>query len=181
MHPRVAELMAYLDQQRIALETAVAAIPAADLTRAPEPGRWSVAQVLEHLVLIERNLATLFRRWLTEHRRNGLAGEEDSRAILPRIDIARTLDRSRRITTGASMEPTGQLAVPDAWPALDRARHELTEALAIGDGLALSEIVRPHPALGPLNMYEWIAFVGSHMARHTAQIREIADTLRASE
>jgi hypothetical protein len=42
-----------------------------------------------------------------------------------------------------------------------------------GDGYALGEIVHPHPALGPLDMYGWMAFCGAHAARHAAQIREI--------
>jgi hypothetical protein len=39
----------------------------------------------------------------------------------------------------------------------------------------------PHPRFGPLTGYQWIAFSGAHEARHAAQIREIAEQLRASE
>ncbi len=49
---------------------------------------------------------------------------------------------------------------------------------AKGDGLALQEIVYPHPWLGPLNAYEWIAFIAAHMARHTEQIREVSVQLK---
>ena len=33
---------------------------------------------------------------------------------------------------------------------------------------------QPHPVLGPINIYQWALFVGSHEARHALQIREIA-------
>jgi hypothetical protein len=45
------------------------------------------------------------------------------------------------------------------------------------DGLALSEIVQPHPVLGPINLYQWIAFVGAHEARHAAQVMELRELL----
>jgi hypothetical protein len=48
------------------------------------------------------------------------------------------------------------------------------------DGLALSQVGFPHPALGTLNLYQWLLFSAGHHARHAAQIREIATQL-ASE
>jgi hypothetical protein len=39
----------------------------------------------------------------------------------------------------------------------------------------------PHPAFGPLNLYQWLAFIGAHEARHLAQIeRVLAQTPAAS-
>jgi hypothetical protein len=37
----------------------------------------------------------------------------------------------------------------------------------------------PHPAWGPLNLYQWLAFVGAHEARHLAQISALKETLNA--
>ena len=50
-------------------------------------------------------------------------------------------------------------------------------ALLSGDGLALEQVVQPHPALGPINLYRWLLFEGSHEARHTLQVREIGAAL----
>jgi hypothetical protein len=178
MHPRIAELLAFIDVQRLDLEQAVAELPLSDLTARPEPDRWSVAEILEHLVLIERGLGTLFGRWLAPGGVEGLAVEENSSPILPEIDTGPALDRSRRIKTIDAGEPGGQLSVAESWLALDEARRTLKDAIALGDGLALGEIVRPHRTLGRMNMYEWIAFVGTHMARHAAQIRETGVVLQ---
>jgi hypothetical protein len=35
----------------------------------------------------------------------------------------------------------------------------------------------PHPALGVLDGYQWLAFVGTHELRHANQIREIGEAL----
>jgi hypothetical protein len=52
------------------------------------------------------------------------------------------------------------------------ARSELEAAIADADGLALGEVTAPHPALGTFTGYDWIAFAGTHVARHAAQILE---------
>ena len=37
-----------------------------------------------------------------------------------------------------------------------------------------------HPVLGPLNIYQWVLFNGSHEARHTLQVREIGSALNSA-
>jgi hypothetical protein len=56
---------------------------------------------------------------------------------------------------------------------LERARQVTHETLRELDGVALSDVSAPHPALGPLNGYQWFLFLAAHEGRHTAQIREI--------
>ena len=60
------------------------------------------------------------------------------------------------------------------------ARRELEATVLEVEGLPLGGIIRPHPALGPLNFYQWVEFVGWHEARHTAQIRENGAVLGTS-
>jgi hypothetical protein len=56
----------------------------------------------------------------------------------------------------------------------------LQNALREGDGWALETLSAPHPRLGSLNLYQWVVFVAGHEARHTAQIREIGETLASA-
>ena len=61
--------------------------------------------------------------------------------------------------------------------ALERARDALCNSVRDADGLALGDVVHPHPVLGPINLYQWIAFVGGHEARHAVQVMELRDLL----
>ena len=38
----------------------------------------------------------------------------------------------------------------------------------------------PHPTFGPLNLYQWLAFVGIHQSRHRRQIEAAKETLNAA-
>jgi hypothetical protein len=95
------------------------------------------------------------------------------------FDSSRVVDRSRRVKTGEASEPKSGLTADEAWARLERSRTALRDLLRAGDGLALHEITHPHPLFGPLNLYDWVAFLAGHEARHAAQIRE-AGTAHAS-
>jgi hypothetical protein len=177
MHPRLLELTNYLDEQRAVLAAAVDEVPEGLRTAVPPPGGWSTAHVLEHVLLVERRIAGFFRVWLAEARANGLEHEDDPSPILPTINTAGVVNRTRKVVALPAVEPTGQMSVEESVRGIDDVRRELKAVLAEGDGLALSKIVKPHPVLQSLTMYEWIGFVGSHMGRHAAQIREIRQQL----
>jgi len=38
----------------------------------------------------------------------------------------------------------------------------------------------PHPAFGPLNLYQWLAFVGAHEARHLRQLERVLDSMNGA-
>jgi len=58
-------------------------------------------------------------------------------------------------------------------------REALRAALAAAADRDLAAVERTHPRLGPLTGYQWVAALGGHEERHTAQIREIAAALGA--
>jgi len=176
MHSRTAELLQYLDTQREALRAAVERVPPGRREQSPGPGRWSVAEILEHLSLVEASITRLFLVRLEEARARGLGPETGTAPVLATLDLAKLIDRSYQVTASEAARPQGKLDAAAAWAALEDARRSFREAILSGDGLSLSEVVhpRPHPVFGILNLYQWVAFVGGHEARHTAQIREIA-------
>jgi hypothetical protein len=76
--------------------------------------------------------------------------------------------------------PAPEARYEDAIAALEAVHRRVRDVLASADGLALDTVRMPHPALGPLNVYEWGVAVGGHEARHAAQIQEVAATLAAA-
>ncbi|MGE3275107.1 MAG: DinB family protein [Vicinamibacterales bacterium] len=173
MQPRIREVLDYIDTERAALATAVESVPAAARSQPPADGRWSVAEVLEHLALVERSVVRLLRVKIEEARSAGLGPEQSAEPIMPTVPVEAVLDRSRPITAPERARPRDGLDAAAAWDALAASREALTALVEESDGLALAEVVAPHPAVGPLNAYQWIAFVGAHEARHAAQIREV--------
>ena len=81
MHPRIEELIEALDSRHAELTRAVNEVPTAARNCRPSEDRWSVAEVLEHLALVEENVAKQVRRLVADQRANGLEAERDSSSI----------------------------------------------------------------------------------------------------
>lgn len=171
MHPRTLELLDYLDAQRAVLRAVFDAVPPDARAKAPAEGTWSANGVIEHLAIVNVRIAKVLSRRIAEGREAGIEPETSADPILPTMDVTRLIDRSMRFTAPDVLHPTG-LDAEAAWAALERSTAVLREAVMEGDGLALATLTHPHPRLGPLSLYYWIAFVGAHEARHAAQIRE---------
>jgi hypothetical protein len=181
MHPRTQELLQYLDSQRSVLRAAVESVPVEHREVPPTAERWSVAGVLEHLAQVEMSLTRLFTTRLAEAKSRGLGLETETAPILSSLGIERVLDRGQRFSASPTMQPQLGLGAESAWAALEVAGTAFREAFLAGDGLALGDLVHPHPMLGPFNFYQWAAFVGAHEARHAGQIEEIAAALAGAE
>ena len=174
MQPRIQEVLAYLDAQYESLRSAFESVATEKRSTSPAPGAWSPAGVIEHLSIVETNIARLISQRIAAGREAGVGAETDHSSVIETFAAATVIsDRTRRIVSGERSHPT-QMEPNAAWKAFDAAHSNLRSAVVSGDGLALGEIMHPHPVFGPLNLYHWVAFVGGHEARHAEQIREAA-------
>ena len=164
----IAALRVALNADRRTLRAAVDRVPTSLLTVKPAPDRWSVAEVLEHLSIVEAG-ALLRVKALIES-----APLADGAVALTDLDRAWIRNRSRRITAPDRIQPTGTVSVEAALMALEWSREQLQSILTTAEGRDLSKVSQSHPALGLLDGYQWIAFIGGHEMRHALQIDEIA-------
>jgi len=170
---RAAQLLAHLDAHRTALLDTIRSIPAELHHRKPAPDCWSVADVLEHLTLVEPRLVQLLSSRIKQAPALDAERQQGDEDVAARLDHAAIVDRRRRISAGDVVQPRGALGVPEALAMLATTREQLRAIVSETDGVDLTAVAHPHPALGEIDLVQWILFVGSHEARHTAQIREI--------
>jgi uncharacterized damage-inducible protein DinB len=180
MHPRLEEVLNYLDTERSSLREAVELVPAARRDESPGTDRWSVGQVLQHLVMIEKRIGRGMTKWVVDARAGGLGPETETSSVMNSLPLELIADRTERKSAPEQVSPRGDLNATAAWTALEQTRAALRAAALAGDGLALGEVIQPHLVLGPINLYQWLLFVGGHEVRHTAQVREIAAELKTS-
>lgn len=175
MHSHLQEVFDRLDRTRAALGAAVNAVPAPARRTRPAPDRWSAAEVVEHLSIVER----LFRERIAKAiaAAGDLARESSDRAPLPPPIEARMADRVNRRTAPEAAVPTGAVPCEAGLAHVEEGHARLRTLVGATDGLALSQITSDHPFFGSLNVYQWIELIAAHEARHTEQIREIASVL----
>lgn len=174
VHPRIEELITYIADRRRDLRAAAESVPRDLWSITPAENRWSVADVLEHLFVVEQRIAALLEKNIAEAKQAGLAHETNESSQIEGMRLNRYVDRTAKIVSRTPLPRAGRS--PDAaLDALNQSRAVLTTAIQSGDGFALGTLSAPHPAFGPMNFYEWIGFVGAHEGRHAAQIREIGE------
>lgn len=176
-HPRFVELLDHLDTHRTALRSALESVPAESRDRRPDPTSWSVAEVLEHLGIVEARITGLIHTQVDEARATGLRDDTETSSVLESLDVDQLLDRRQRIVSGDASRPSGQLAWAEAWARLEAQRARLRQVVAGADGLAIGELSAPHPRLGQLSLHQWLVFIGGHEGRHALQIREIGSAI----
>lgn len=169
MHPRLAEIVNELERTRAGLLETVASATSSPV---PPPGKWSVAEVLDHLAIVEQSVAGLMRK-LVERAGDSLEAETSEESVLDSLDYPALADRSSRIDAPDSMRPRTGVGLDQAHAALDASRVSLVEAIERADGRALGSLSFPHRVFGPLDLYQWLLFVVQHEERHRRQIEEL--------
>ena len=143
----------------------------------PAPERWSVAQLCDHLSIVEGNVLKLLQKVLAKAEASG-APQRDGAPFAP-VSIEEFVERTRgvRLEAPDGVRPADSRPVEESLAALRDSRaalHALRPRLERLDAHALRF---PHPAWGPLNLYQWLLFVGTHEARHLAQIEALKETM----
>jgi len=172
------EILARLTAERDALIARLAKIPVALQNERPSPERWSIAEVLEHLVRIETGLTKLFVIKGQAPPGADVPAAPPEAQSTPQLGV-RIRDRSQRIEAPERVRPAGGLSADGALTQLQAARAGLLSAFASANADALDRVTHAHPVFGPLTLRSWMALTSDHEARHAAQIGEIADQLKA--
>jgi hypothetical protein len=161
---------AYLERLQEGIRSATRGMSAEDLRRHPE-GKWSTAEILEHLYLTYTGTVKGLERCL--HEDKPLA-----RAPLLK-DRMRTL-----VVTGLRHFPEGRKAPERAQPRgmhADEVLREIRPRISAMDDLITQCEARfgkrtrvlDHPVLGPLTARQWRMFHWVHGQHHLKQIRKL--------
>lgn len=134
----------------------------------PAPERWSVGEVVEHIVLADALLfdtaVKALDRQLDEGWNTTLAKTDVLRKALP--------DRSRRVDAPAAIKP--QQAMTRA-ALVSRFKEQRAKALAFvrATDKPLKAHTAPNPFFGSLNAHQWLLYIPLHHVRHNQQIAEV--------
>ena len=136
------------------------------------PGRWSIAQIIEHLLLFERTTFGTITQSLAS-RAQPRRVDESERTI---TDLAiETIAESRiqqRYRTLSLFQPVSRSRPHELLAELNVARRH-TISFAAETELPLRDYTAPHVLLGTLDCYQWLLVMSQHMLRHTLQIEDV--------
>ncbi len=134
------------------------------------PERWSIAEVVEHLVVWESFMLGAIRGVL-----EAPAEPEKQASVAGRDALALGLatSRDKPLKSREAARPTGRWSDVSEMLAEFRVRRARTVEFAESVQADLRSHFFAHVTFGDLDCYQWLVVVGQHTLRHVAQIEEI--------
>ncbi|MEQ1949775.1 MAG: DinB family protein [Bryobacteraceae bacterium] len=166
------ELIHALESSRDEFCSAASELTSHQQNTRPAPGRWSVLDCAEHLVIVEGR----FLGWLENAAKAGAPAANPEKEV----HLARIMsNRQRKVTAPDPACPTGRYssvaeALSDFHAARTRMIHFVQE-----QGDRIYGLAAQHPFLGSLNGAELVVVLASHTRRHLQQVEEIKSQLCA--
>jgi hypothetical protein len=157
----------YLTETRKGVEASVKGLTDAQWKYKPAPDRWSIAEVVEHLAVIEDIIKTVFVK-LPE---GAAPAAERETAKFDADLVAKTTDRSTKFEAPPQARPTARWTPTGALDHFLKSRAETAGLFLNTSGVRAHTVA--HPVFGPLDGYQWVMLAAAHSARHTQQILEV--------
>jgi hypothetical protein len=169
----VSEIYDALEATRERFLSSLVCVTEQQATFRPAPDRWTIAELVEHVGAVERGSLRLFEKMLARAEQAGLRRAPS--APFEPVSVAEHVERSRheKYKAPEMVRPTGAVSLGDALAIMREARAALVSLRPRFEEYDCASLSFPHPVLGPLDLYQWLAFVGVHEQRHIAQIEAV--------
>ena len=160
-----------LDSVHQKLISEIASLEPHIYTKRPAEGEWSVAEIVQHLCLVEGRVTKELEAAIArEPRRIGFF-----RRLIPTSIVSMRLVR---VKAPKAMNPLDSPARDQAIDNFDRARSKLKILCAAHSEERFRNLVFRHPFLGEIDGVATVSFVGYHERRHHKQIRDVLRKLK---
>lgn len=135
----------------------------------PAPGRWTVAECVEHIITVESRVLGRIQKSLEKgpefSKRSAMEGQDEKIA-------AGAAARVARFQAPEILEPTGRWTDDQLLQEFTAAREQSREFVATTQA-DLRRHFFPHPIFGDLDLYQWVLMIAAHCDRHRAQSEEV--------
>jgi uncharacterized damage-inducible protein DinB len=179
IYKNVAEIFDDIDKTRAKLTETVSNLSEDEVNFRPTENAWNVAQLVEHLAKTEASIVPLVFRLL----KNAEAGGKASDGTLnPPLSLVAAYESVKDVKMQAPemICPEGVGALSESLAKMNESRETIRGLRARLEAVDSSNTAFPHPFLGKMNLYQWLAFIGLHEARHLGQIEKILAQVRQS-
>src|SRR5262245_21534114 len=170
----IADIIAANERAQARFVAAVTNLSEAQANFRPEENRWTIAEIVEHVSIVNDGFLRLAHKLLKE-------AESEPRPPKADLNLGHTsLDENGRqrepFQAPERVRPKGGVSVEDSLAKMGMALAGFADIQPRIEAIDLSEQVFPHPALGPFNAYQWMILLGEHEDRHRGQIERLKAT-----
>lgn len=165
----------YLQQTESEVVGATKGLSQAQWNFKPAPERWSIAEIVEHMVLAQDLILGPVREQLAK----APAPNERDNSLVDAVVVNQLPDRTAKFKAPDFLQPTGRWTPAIAMDRLLRNYTQLTEYLVTTPDLRQHAVDAPplkavsKGAYDSMDGYQWVLAAAAHTERHTKQILEV--------
>jgi hypothetical protein len=169
------EVVDYMAGEREKFLATAAGLSQAQLDFKPAPDQWSIREIFHHIWMVEGLTARLMANLLKQAAENQLPedGEPEGSVLTSLNEYAEKL--SAKFQAPERVVPLEALPLEESIAKMGGTRASILAPLDELCQYDVSSLLYPHPALGPINAYQWLLVMGGHEARHRRQIKRIKE------
>jgi DinB family protein len=156
----------YLSETRENLLRTTRGLSPTQLQYKPAPDRWSVAECVEHIIVVEDVILSNIHKALQRE-------PESTKPAMSDDEMLRTVtDRTNRIKGPDRLMPSGRWAHDQLLSEFETARKRTADFVA-ATSAPLRQYGYPHPIFGQFDCYQWALCIAAHGERHRVQAEEV--------
>jgi len=167
----IADILAAGEQAQARFTAAVSNLTEVQANFRPDENQWTIAEIAEHVSIVNDGFLRITHKLLKE---------AESAAKPPRADLnlGHTIldengDQPPPFQAPDRVRPQGGVGIEDALAKMRATLAGFAEIQSRLEAVDLSKPVFPHPAIGPINAYQWMVLLGEHEDRHRGQIERL--------
>lgn len=170
----VAEIFDSIDETRGRLDARLMGLSIRQEGFRPASGGWSIAEIVEHLAIMEERLLRLMTMMVKKAESAGLQRDGEAASFQP-VSLDQFAERSRqeKYIAPETVRPPGGISVQVSLERMRQSRAGLRALRPRIEATDLTSARYPHPAFGPLDLYHWLVMIGFHEDRHLHQIEAL--------
>lgn len=162
---------ATLQQQWEMLFLKVEGWPDEKLNQQPQPGKWSAAQIMSHLILSERLIATSLTKKIHANEPLEKSGLKSwYRSVLLKLSLRSSLRFKAPRVVAKVPEYSSLSDIEVQWHQTTKEFEKLLENFP---SHLLGRAIFTHPIVGRISLYQTIDFMADHVYHHLRQINRI--------
>jgi hypothetical protein len=167
----IADIMAANEAAQARFNAAVSGLSEAQANFRPDETRWTIAEIVEHVSIVNDGFLRIMRK---------LLNEAESAPKPPKADL--NLGPTSLNEKGEPVEPfqapervhpKGGVGIADSMAKMRDSLAGIGELQPRIEAVDMSEQMFSHPVFGAINAYRWLILLGEHEDRHRGQIERL--------
>jgi hypothetical protein len=157
---------------RTRLKELVSPLTEAQTSTLLEGEKWTVAQIVEHIAMVDGSAMRICGKLLQKAQEAGKAS--DGKVVISDNFLQRGSEiAAMKVEAPEIVHPNNGQTISDSLAKLDETAEQLENMRELFESVDGTQLKFPHPFFGDISAQEWLALKGGHEMRHIKQIEKV--------